>query len=394
MFKQNLLPGLGGSLAFLAASTIGPRINFDNPARTELGSANVAQALGDTPPPIQGDGTRMSSNVSQTFLTASGNPAGADLFGGGPGLRLLQSNGDVNVLRTNTVLRKDEWILFDDTVREITRQRMTGVSDLMARNLRTPIPNALGHTRIEWQRMSDFTGAEVSMSGISESENDRLTFDLVGMPLPIIHKDFNMNIRHLMASRNIGRPLDTLQVAYATKVVIERIEQILMLGSTALGTNNGIYGYTTTPNRVTGSVTANWATTATGAQILADVQAMVQTAINNNMYGPYVIYYPTTMSVKWSNDYAPGTSNSVTIRQRVLQIEGIQDIRPSPWLTGTNVVLVQMTKDVVDMIDGLQPTLVEWESHGGMVFHFKVMAIMVPRMRVDQASQKGIIHYS
>ena len=64
-----------------------------------------------------------------------------------------------------------------------------------------------------------------------------------------------------------------------------------------------------------------------------------------------------------------------------MEIVGIQKIIPTSRLTGTNVLLVQTTSDVVQMIDGLQPTMVEWESHGGFQHNFKLFAIMIPRIR-------------
>jgi hypothetical protein len=46
------------------------------------------------------------------------------------------------------------------------------------------------------------------------------------------------------------------------------------------------------------------------------------------------------------------------------------------------------------MATGLQPTTVQWDSHGGMVMNFKVLAIMVPRIKTDSASQSGVAHFS
>jgi hypothetical protein len=62
--------------------------------------------------------------------------------------------------------------------------------------------------------------------------------------------------------------------------------------------------------------------------------------------------------------------------------------------TGAEVILVQMSTDVVDWLDGLQPTTVMWESHGGMMIHFKVMMIGAPRIKADQSGQSGIVHYT
>jgi hypothetical protein len=139
-------------------------------------------------------------------------------------------------------------------------------------------------------------------------------------------------------------------------------------------------------------VSANWASAATGAQYLADLLAMIQKAYDDHMYGPFIIYVPLAAFTRMGDDFK--TNSDKTIIQRLLEVPGVEDIVPTEELTGTNVLLVQMTKDVVDLIDGIQPTLVEWDSHGGMVSHFKVMAIMLPRVRNDYELQSGIVHYS
>ncbi len=322
-----------------------------------------------------------------TITTGKGISRGSGLVA----QRLLSSGFNINSLRTNDTLRKDEWKLYDTAIVSIAKARLIGVGDLMARGLSMSIPNALGVTRIEWETDTDMTPAAVSMSGIANAEDDRLEFSLTGIPVPIVHKDFTLNIRHLEASRRTGQPLDTTMAQKAGRVVAEKIESILWNGYTGLGSNNTIYGYTNAANRNTGSVTASWVT-ATGAQILADVLAMIAKAQADHMYGPYVIYVPIAVFTHLGDDYK--AESDKTILQRIKEVSGIEDVKATAELSGTNIIMVQMTADVIQMLDGIQPTMVQWESHGGMVTHFKVIAIMLPRVRNDSEGQSGIVHYS
>jgi uncharacterized linocin/CFP29 family protein len=315
------------------------------------------------------------------------------LLGSSPSMqaRLMAGNFSVQALRTNALLRRDEWIYFDNVVLEVARSRMV-ISQLLAgRGQTINLPNPLGHTRFEWEKVGDMEGAEISMSGISRSQNDGLDFSLEGMPIPIVHKDFNLNIRHLAASRNRGTPIDTMQLTVATRKVAETIERMIFNGATVLGANNVIYGLTTAPHRNTGSVTATWLT-ATGAQIVADVLEMIGLSQGDNFYGPWVLFVPIAVHMAMGADYKAESDR--TILDRVLAIPGIEAVIPTSDLTGTNVLLVQLTADVISVIDGFGPTLVEWESHGGMVSHYKVMAIQVPLIRNDVLNQSGIVHYS
>ena len=63
-------------------------------------------------------------------------------------------------------------------------------------------------------------------------------------------------------------------------------------------------------------------------------------------------------------------------------------------LTDDNVIMVQMTSDVVRLVVGLSITTVEWDSDGGLTKNFKVMAIMVPQIRNDQDGNSGVVHAS
>lgn len=304
---------------------------------------------------------------------------------------LLNNNFDVNALRTNDVLQKDEWLAFDNSVVEVAQERLVVTGEFVSRGLTYDLPNAMGHTRLEWQRMSDMTDADISMSGLTESQNDRIEYDLASTPIPIIHKDFQINARALAASRNKGTPLDTAQIRLATRNVSERLERLVLSGATIGGTNGTIYGIFNAPNRTTGSVTASWVS-ATGAQILTDVLAMIDDAADNNMFGPFVLFIPQSANTNLDNDFK--AESDKTIRQRLLELDSISKIVPTPFITAPNVALVQMTQDVMDIIDGIQPTVVQWDSHGGMVMNFKVMTIMVPRARSDFENQSGIVHYS
>ncbi len=325
--------------------------------------------------------------------TAFGAQAASGRIGGGLSIAqaLLQNNFNINALRTNATLRKDEWIELDKTVIDIARSRLVGVADLIQKGLVYNLTNALGTTRLEWERQSDMTPATMTMSGISESENDRITYDLQGMPIPIIHKDFNINIRALAASRRSGQPLDMTQARVASRKVAEIIETTLFNGATILGANNPIYGYKTAPNRNTGSLTLNTPLAMTGNDVTTNVLAMISALQNDNMYGPYVLYVSNAVALHFQEDYKANGDSS--IMSRVLEIDGLQAIRPTKDLSNTEFVLVQMTSDVVEMVDGMQPTTVEWATHGGMVLHFKVMAIMLPRIRADFENQSGIAHF-
>ena len=342
-------------------------------------------------------GAPATGNDGVQIDTLQVNANGGMTAGGSVAAKLLANGMQVNALRTNDTLRKDEWVQYDTAVVEVARSRMPLVARLMSKGLSYNLSNALGTTILQWEQVSEMTEAELTMSGLADSQKDRATFSLVGLPLPITHKDFSVNIRALEASRRTGEALDTMQARMATRVVSEKIEKTLVQGvSMPLG-GHSIYGFTNHPSRNTGSLTSNWADSVntTGEEIVNDVLRMMAALVADNMYGPYDLVIPNDYYVRLADDYKAGSDR--TIMERVLAIPGIESIMPSAYLTGGasgKVVLYQTSTDVVDMVDGIQPTMVQWDSHGGLQMNFKVMAIMVPRLKADMTGQSGIAHFS
>jgi uncharacterized linocin/CFP29 family protein len=324
----------------------------------------------------------------------SANQAGAVTGFGSVAQRLLANGFNVNALRTNDVLRKEDWLLFDRTVVEVARANLVGVADLMAAGLSMPLANALGTTVVQWEKSSDMTDAELTMTGIAAAQRDRMEFAQVNLPVPIVHKDFQMSVRNLNSRNRTGMPLDTTQVTVAARRVSDLLEKILFQGASITAGGGTIYGYTNFPSRNTGSVTADWSAVATtGDQIVGDITTkLIPALVADNMYGPYQLYVSNAAYTNMLKDLKAASDKSII--QRILEIPGIKGVKGTNQLTGTNVLLVQMTRDVVDIVDGIQPTPVMWESHGGMLVHFKVMAIMVPRLKADFTGQCGIAHFS
>lgn len=306
---------------------------------------------------------------------------------------IVASGLNVNQFRTNDTLQYEEWQALDTSVVQIARQRLVAVNDLVSRGLTMNLTNGLGTTVLAWQDVSDMTAADVSMEGITEGNRDRVTYDTNYLPLPIIHKDFYISRRVLEASRKLGQPLDTTQAEVATRLVSDEIEDILFNGESITFGGGTILGYRTHGDRNSFTIPAAWDASGTGGtDIIRDIIDMLQLAHGDNMFGPYVLYLPTSYWTKFQDDFK--TNSDRTILERIRAIEGIADVKVADTLPANNVVLVQMSADVVKEVIGMQPRVVQWESQGGMRLHFKVMAIMVPRIASDHDGRSGIVHAS
>jgi uncharacterized linocin/CFP29 family protein len=339
------------------------------------------------------------------IATASGArvDVGSRFWGGSSGkwageqmLRALKEGRGLTpaALRTLDTLRKDEWKAFDEALVQEAAIRLRAVADLYGAGLVKPITNGLAKTVLEYEKVTDMNPATTSLDGMTRTEGDRQEFSLSSLPLPITHKDFWINLRTLMASRERGEALDTTQVRTAGRLCAEAAELMLFAGGKTFG-GLPIYGYLTHPNRNldTFGTNGNWAAAAkTGADCLEDVLSMIALLEADRMYGPYWLYVPSNSSTKLEEDFK--ANGDQTIRERLLKVDRLEKITVVDQLTANNLVMVQATSDVVQMVEGEALQTIQWDIEGGFQINFKAFQIQVPLIRADAQDRCGIVHMS
>lgn len=352
------------------------------------------------------------------------NSGGGLIATGGVGASLLAANMDVNVLRPfigadrrsyinqlayndkgelveiavplqNAVatLRPREWMAIDDVVVRAARNRLRLVADIRGAGLEFRV-NGMSKMTLETSTMTRVGKAILSMDPARMSESDRPEFDTALLPLPICHYDFYFNLREIAVSRNGGQPLDTVMVEEAGIAVAEELEQ-LTLGTLDTYSYGGgtIYGLLNFPGRgivtLTDPATTGW----TGEVLINEILEMRQAAFDRKRYGPYILYVSPDWNLFLDADYSKLKGEN-TLRQRILDTEGITEIRQLDFLTGKQMILVEMQARNLRMVVGLELTTLQWDSIGGMRQNFKVMALQVPQIRMDGDGNSGIIHGS
>lgn len=338
--------------------------------------------------------------------------------------RLLAANGDLGVLRpwigrdgrtyvarqvqnertgkwetrvfsTNTAssLTYDAYKQFDTTVIQVMRERLRAVADIRSSGLVYNLPNGMAHTVLAYQTMGDITRATISMDPSRRSEVDRPESDIAYFPLPIVHKDFDISARELMASRQGLMPLDTTNAALAARKVAEELED-MTIGTVApfRYAGNYVYGYRTFPQRAT-KFDMTIPLGSNGPTVVSNLLTLRQLLIDDKHYGPYMLYVNSQWSTVLDNDFSTA-KGSDTLRQRILRLDDIMDIRVLDRLPSTNweCILVEMKSETVRIIMGTEVQTVQWESQGGMMRHFKVMAMQPTQLRPDTAGNSGIAH--
>lgn len=335
------------------------------------------------------------SNPAQLFSNVSGRLSVNNMrpFVMDDGKTYVVNNGEAQLHTNDGLLMYDEWKDLDRTVIDVATDRLVGIADLQSMGL-THNLGSIGVTISQWEEYSDMTDADVSMSGVTKGEEDTPAYDQASVPVPIIHKDFRINIRRLEASRQFGEALDTTSSNVASRKVAEKSEDMLFAGDPTTVAGNTIYGYTNFPARNTDTLSTAWDSVTDNQDIIDDVLTMCDSARADNYYGPFTLYIPSGYEGTMDDDFKPGSGDTRTVRERILQIESVARVVVADRLSADNVILVQMTSDVVDLAVAQDVTTVQWDSQGGMSEHFKVMAVWVPRLKQDYDGRTGIVHLS
>jgi hypothetical protein len=282
----------------------------------------------------------------------------------------------------NALLLRDEWKEIDRAVSQAAREKLRVVADLRARGLTYSIPNGMGKMVLESQRMGDISPARIVMDPIARSENDRPEYDMIGVPLPVVEKDFYFSARQIAVSRNSGNGLDITMPQMAARRCAEEVEK-LTLGVSDSYSYAGytVYGFRNYPGRLTQALTDPTDLAWTPAVFLGEVLAMKQKLVDDHHYGPYLLYLSPAWSAVLDNDFTP-TYGNLTLRERLAKIENIQLIATADHLPTYDVLMIQASTETVRLIIGMEFTTIQWNVGGGME----------ERKGSDFDSQTGVCH--
>lgn len=300
--------------------------------------------------------------------------------------------GKQPVTNATALLRYDEWKDVDQSVITAAAARLVGIADLRSRGLEYNL-GSIGVTISLWQTQGELTEADISMDTLTRGEKDRPEYNQQSVPVPIVHKDFGFSLRTLEASRRNGTGLDVTTAELAGRTVAETSEKMLFLGANVRVEGSTIYGYLTHPARVTVDMTTPWSSpTTTGKDIQNEFSEALAALRENKKYGPYVVYVSPNLETKLDDDYNPGTSDTRTVRGRLLENNRVESIQVADFVPDNNVVIVQLTRDVVDLAIGMDLSTVQWQLMGGMGEEFRTMAVWVQRIKADANNPTGIAH--
>ncbi len=290
-------------------------------------------------------------------------------------------------LRTNASLQKDEWEQIDEEAVRISQKVRTVMSDIMDAGLSV---DAGGLGTLEWtyDALEGFdTEAAIDAEVVTAKQNDDVVYHPITTPIPMIGQTFELNARRLEASRTNGRALDTTGVAECARLVNNKAEDLIVNGTSQNFNGNSIEGFTNHSDKLSVTLDNDWVSSGeinSSATPKSDVLEMVDALYQKGLTGPYHLYYPLHYDQVMRDDYK--SESERTFRERLLDIEGVENLSGTAALADNTVVLVQMDSSTIELAMAEDITNIEWSREGGMVTEYMTMMAFAPivKTRYDE----------
>lgn len=287
-------------------------------------------------------------------------------------------------------LRHEDFLVIQDRIVEVRRRALNGITDLQAAGLSFGV--GIGEQLVGFENINEFQAAEQEMNPNAYQNNDTV-FTESFVPNPITHQSFQVPWRQeaFDYKRSLGMTESVRQVA-------ERLEDTLTNGNTGIAVNfNGttypIYGYTTHPDRGTGTI-SDWTNAANVELIIPELIDEIgsmwadQGGVNN---GRVMVYVANDIWNTFQKDYKAEVRGS--IMERAKEIAQVMDVKPLEKLANGTVVLVEMESRTIEL--AIASDIIAVPHTKTNPFAPQVMttyAAMVHQIKVDSNGNTGIRH--
>jgi len=322
------------------------------------------------------------------FITNSWRPYGFNKRG-----QPVDDRGGLMVneraLANNAFLNQEEWEILDKAVFEMAKLRLGAYQDLSGLQRKS----SLAAWYSKWRVASERIAADVTMDFRTRVDFDRTDKKTYGVPIPILSAAYTLGRRELLSARAAGQQVETFEAQEASAAVVEKAEDILINGDTSVVVaGNSIPGYRTLAARDTATAAAyGGGDFGTISNITPTFLGMLSALSAKRYHGPFNCYIHDTQYHQMLEFYTDGSGQ--TALDRVLKLPAIKSVKPNDLMgTAGDLLMVQMTRNVVDLEVALTLENRRWEAPDGSAMFFVVMMSAVPRIKTDYAGNAGIAH--
>ena len=302
----------------------------------------------------------------------------------------------VRHLNIHSTLRKDEWTALDRAVVESGKEVLVGVNGLRGAGLVRQ--ESIAVSIAQYNKRSTTTDAQLAMNPLTDGERVRLDYRIAGVPIPFIFQEFQLDIRTLQASRQLGAGLDLETGAEAAYQVAYAEEKLLFQGTPAiavsdqLGALSTIYGYKTHPDRNTSTAAGDWGNATTGfSNTIATVEAMKAALRAEFFAGPYWLY---VNAHNWSDLHLVTTSMERRVIETLRNDPELGRVEMTFQLNTGEIVMIDPRPRTVQWVEAASIRTVEWDEKGSLGTNYRVLAAATPLIKSDYDGRCGVAHFT
>jgi len=305
----------------------------------------------------------------------------------------LIDNESGEVIRTNGTLKHEDARKIMEDLTLVRQNDLTLLADLKAAGL--TVPTSISDMLIGVETLNEFVEANQTMNPTAIS-NDQTDYELVYTPQPITHAGWSIPYRQ----KEFGyKNSDGLTAS--VRRVEEKIDSMIMRGNPNIvvkdpsGSTFEVFGYVTHPDRETFTIT-DWAA-ATPEAIRTQVLAMInQLIVNVRSIRPnsLMLYIPFEYESVMEDDYSTAKGDR-TLRERLMAIKQIKDIKSSVDLGATEVAMVELDKRTVVYAEASGINTMPFDKSNPLdPSNFVTFAVGVPVGKPDRNGRLAFLHGS
>jgi len=315
----------------------------------------------------------------------------------------MGGGGPTSLAANNQILDFDEHELRDDDVLQDVRTNLTMMESVMAAGFTRDA--SLARTEYIKQRTGRWQNTgQISMDGRAESTGDERNKERFGVPIPIVHCDYEIPARRQQQSQNFGESIEDEQAEESGRILRETEENLFLSGwgpttPDSQGNNLDLYGIRDSTVSITGSATGDWGTADnikdTIDAILNDLES--QTADNDRgpdpvEQGAWLWYHPNQRSDLRAAD--PDGDGNMTVMTRLQQDYPYLDMQAAGELDDGELVCLVKDPRFCRILTAQAPTNLSEETDMGLCTKYKTLASRIPFFKTTYSGVKGAVYYT
>jgi len=290
----------------------------------------------------------------------------------------------------------------EDVLQEV-RTDLTMMESVMAAGFTRS--TSLARTEYIKQRSNKWSNTgEISMDGRAESTPDERVKERFGVPIPIVHVDYDIPTRRQQQSMNFGESIEDEQAEEAGRILRETEENLFLDGwgptvPDSQGNDLDLHGVRDSTVSITGSATGDWGTPSNVLDTIDDILNQFESQTADNDRGPdpveqgmWLWYHPNQRSDLRAAD--PRGDGNMSLMSRIERDYPYIDMQAAGELSDGELVATVQDPRFLRILTAQAPTNLSEEVDMGLATEYKTLASRIPFFQKTYDGVKGNLYYT